>query len=172
MSVGADSNQHESISPEGVAKAAKFWKILQSYDTSARHEDIEHVLTLFRRGFDIRFLPIETSTILHISSLEAMLGRFRKFDDPIQLEDLVHELVKENKLSAQWFSQHGRKFRNELAHGNWQASEEGLHERNHLIAIIQEIIPQFISFWISQAQQSDKRPGAMFINHLNKQLKN
>jgi hypothetical protein len=61
--------------PEDGAQIAQAWRLLATYDATARHPTIDQVLVIFRRVFDARFLPVGTRAGLMFSALEAMLAQ-------------------------------------------------------------------------------------------------
>jgi hypothetical protein len=115
---------------DDTERVASLLASLYDYESVARHHQIDHVLTLFRRGFDRRFLPPVARAGLLIAALEGMLGRFRPRKDRVQLEDLVVALVGEDVLPAKWFAEHGRRFRKSVAHGHWRPEGDGSSRLN------------------------------------------
>jgi hypothetical protein len=113
---GMGAEPEETFGEEDVARLAPDWSLVSEYDGAARHDEVDHVLTLFRRAHDDRFLPPDARAGLLLSALEAMLGRFRPHDDPVQLEELVRASAGGDPAAA-WFAEHGRTFRNAVAHG-------------------------------------------------------
>ena len=159
------------IRNEDMNQILSTWQMLVAYDATARHPEIDNVLTMFRRIFDSRFIPIEARMGLMLSNTEAMLGRFRRKDDPIQLEQLVANLIGEKSEAAIWFNEHGRQFRHSVAHGHWDLNREGLIPRDHLVEILQAIIPAFISSWVDLDNRAGQRPSNVLIGRISKAAK-
>jgi hypothetical protein len=143
------------------------WQMLVTYDSTARHPEIDNVFTIFRKIFDSRIIPIKARMGLMLSNIEAMLGRFRGRNDPIQLEQLVANLIGDKSEAAIWFIEQGRQFRNNVAHGHWDF-REGLIPLDHLVEILQSIIPVFINSWINLDNRTDQRPSDVLIRRLSK----
>jgi len=98
-----------------------------------------------------------------LSNIEAMLGCFRHKDDPIQLERLVSTIIGDKSRAAIWFNEGGRQFRNSVAHGHWDLKLEELTPLDHLLEILQAIIPVFIRSWIDLDNRVGQRPSHVLI---------
>ena len=128
-----------------------------------QHPDVEHVLTMFRRTFDQRFLSQETAARLMFSTLETMLGRFRRKDDGVQLEELVGRAARGGS-AVEWFEAEGRKTRNAVAHGRFRAVEEGEHPAlAELEKLLVAIVPAFLDCWMKTPEREPLRPASAFI---------
>jgi hypothetical protein len=148
---------------EGQRLTNPFVQLLYDYDANGQHPDLEHVLTMFRRTFDQRFLSQETAARLMFSTLEAMLGRFRRKDDGVELEELV-ERAANGGPSVDWFKVEGRKTRNAVAHGRFQSVEEGEHPALvELEKLLVAIVPAFLQCWMKAPAREQLRPASAFI---------
>jgi hypothetical protein len=159
------------IQNESINQILSTWQMLISYDATARHPQIDNVLTTFRRVFDSRFIPIETRIGLMLSNIEAMLGRFRPKDDPIQLEHLVANLIGTRSEAVIWFNENGRQFRNSVVHGHWDLNREGRLPQAYLIEILQAIVPAFVSSWVNYDNRTGKKPSNVLIEATSKAAK-
>jgi hypothetical protein len=148
---------------EDAERVASLLALLCDYESAARHQQIDHVLTLFRRGFDRRFLPPVARAGLLLAALEGMLGRFRPPKDRVQLEHLVVALAGKDALPAKWFAKHGRRFRNSVAHGHWRPEGDGGQPVEHLLELVRLIIPAFVRTWLDQKDRKGDRPGRVLI---------
>lgn len=159
-----DQDQHEHVSAADAAGITPIWQMLSRYDSNARHAGIDRLLTMYRRTFDHRFLPIAAQAGLMFSTLEAMLGKFRGKDDPIQLEELVKAMAGERLPEATaWFTAEGRGFRNHVAHGFWNPKEEQVNQPlAYMSALLGVLLPQFISAWLSHGDHNQQKPGHVF----------
>lgn len=156
-----------TITPIDIKRIGLAWRMLDDYHQTASHPDADHVLTLYRRSFDKRFQPYFTRAGLMLSALEAMLGRFRRWKDPVQLEDLVLKAAGESE-AVDWFKKKGRAFRNAIAHGSWEPVAEGESDPvNHLQNVLTDILPAYLTCWLNLEDRTDKRPGPALIEALD-----
>ena len=153
--MGADPE--ESFGEGDVARLSPDWSLVSEYDATARHGEIDHVLTLFRRAHDDTFLPSDARAGLLLSALEAMLGRFRPRNDPVKLEKLVHASAAGDPAAA-WFEKHGREFRNAVAHGYWDRDPAPLMAMQTLL---RPIVRAYLQAWLA-ADDHQRRPGRVF----------
>lgn len=180
----------EVVRPGDFDRVREAWDRLVAYDAVARHPEVDHVLTLVRRGHDVRFVSPQTRAGLLLSALEAMLGRFRRSDDPIQLEDLVAEVAGPDSPAATWFRADGRAFRNAVAHGRWRREEEPLEREmdqvlqaldptfvdpwlqplEHLGAVVRAGVPALVDAWLANSEREERRPGRVLIDRLSAHL--
>ncbi len=156
----------ERIGTADVARITTAWSLLASYDATARHLAIDRVLTMFRRVFDRRFLPVVARAGLLFSTLEAMLGRFRSPKEPVQLEDLVAKLTGADSPAAMWFIREGRRFRNRVAHGAWIPNQEGSEPLEHLTEVLRATVPIFVRIWGSLNDRTNKTPSRALIDQV------
>jgi hypothetical protein len=140
------------------------WRLLTRYDAAGRHEEIESVLRLFRRAFDRRFLPVTARASLMLATLESMLGRFRAWKDPVQLDDFVTLLMGAGSDAAAWFAAEGRQFRNSVAHGTWRADGADPALAN-LLDILRAVIVRYVEVWLDRPA-TENGPAAAFVAHL------
>jgi hypothetical protein len=158
------------ILPDDGARLGLAWEMLQKYQETARHPDIDQVLTLYRRSFDARFQPYLTRASLMLSALEAMLGRFRRWKDPVQLEDLVSQIAGESEAVA-WFSSEGRSYRNAIAHDSWSPADEGDHDPIAFLQnVLSAVLPVYLACWMNLPDRSDRRPGPALIEQVTKHV--
>jgi hypothetical protein len=158
-------NQPEEIlTAVGLPRVSALLDLLSSYETQALDRSVEHVLRLYRRGFDRRFLPLAGRAGLLLSCLEAMLGRFRKREDPVQLETLVGLYAQEQaQAAADWFRVEGRKFRNAVAHGYWEPAPGAEQEPlEHLLDLLTALVPPFVRAWMEQPDHGRRTPESVF----------
>jgi hypothetical protein len=154
---GMGADPKESFGESDVARFSPDWSLVDEYDATARHDEIDHVLTLFRRAHDDRFLPPDARAGLLLSALEAMLGRFRPSADKVQLEELVRVSAGGDPAAA-WFQQHGRKFRNAVAHGYWDRDPAPLVAMQ---ALLRPLVRAYLQTWLA-ADDHQRRPGRVF----------
>lgn len=159
----------QRISAADGPRIEPLWRLLTHYDSSGRHEDIDRVLCLLRRVFDKRFLPTRARAALMMATLEAILGRFRGWKDPVQLECFVTHIMGADAPASVWFVQNGRDFRNAVAHGSWEPdpAEPAL---GHLLDVLCAVVPPFINAWLQRPDQTEKRPAVIFTEGLTAQL--
>jgi hypothetical protein len=105
--------QHDKDEPRVVPQL----KRLIAYAEAGLQSDLERTLSLYLRGFDRRFMPEHACAALHFAAVESLLGRFSAPGDRWGLESLVAALLGEEDKHAQWFVEHGRSARNDIAHG-------------------------------------------------------
>jgi hypothetical protein len=121
---------------------------------------------LFRHGFSRRFLPDIGRASLLLSAVEGMLGRFRK---PQELEKLVAAVVRERfPEAAKWFEDRGRPFRNSIAHGEWPGEEQNPRPMEHLIEVLQGLIPEFVQAWLKRTDRASCSPLRAFLESISK----
>lgn len=143
-------------------RLAELWRDIWRYDTGSQSPEIEHVLALFRRSFDWDFLDPEQRSVVLVSLVETMLGRFRPPNDPVQLEALVEALVGTDADVA-WFAAKGRKFRNRVAHGDFtpDAAPAALES---LSRVVSRIVLELIKTWNgADAAARRERPSDLLI---------
>lgn len=116
----------ESVEQDGAKRLASVWRIVAEYDAAARHDEVDHILTLFRRSHDDEYVPPGARASLLLAVIEATLGRFRPPTDAVQLEDLVQAITGPESADAAWFARSGRQFRNAVAHGYWDGDRAPL----------------------------------------------
>jgi hypothetical protein len=183
----------EVVRPADFDRVCDAWDRLAAYDAIARHPEVDHVLILVRRGHDARFLSPQARAGLLLAALEAMLGRFRRRDDPIQLEDLVAAVAGPDSPAATWFRTDGRAFRNAIAHGRWSREEEPLDAQarqidqllravdptfvdpwlqplEHLGAIVRAAVPALVEAWLAHSEREGRRPGRVLVDRLSARL--
>ncbi|MDJ0869491.1 MAG: hypothetical protein QNK03_25535 [Myxococcota bacterium] len=145
------------------------WDLLTTYDARGRHFEIDHILTLFRRAFDRRFVPARSRPGLLLGALEGMLGRFRSRHEPVQLEHLVTEAVGDTEASR-WFAEAGRSFRNAVAHGRWDPGREELAPFALLLELVGALIPLLLTTWLDGGSDSGQRPGRWLTERVEEGL--
>jgi hypothetical protein len=92
--------------------------------------------------------------------VEAMLGRFRPPDDPVQLEALVLAVAGDADPTATWFAQNARAFRNAVAHGYWDRDPEPLAVMQTLL---RPLVRAFLLAWLAEDNR-ERRPERAFID--------
>jgi hypothetical protein len=156
----------ETIAASDAVRIAPQWELLAEYDNGdERHEEIDQVLTIFRRSFYARFIPFDARAALAFGALESMLGRFRPKREPVQLEDLVIAVAGHDTSAATWFTANGRRFRNGLAHGH--SRPERADDLTHVLAILRATIPVYIRTWLD-AGRPVRSPGAILVASLDR----
>jgi hypothetical protein len=168
--MGADPD--ESFADDDVKRFWPGWILVSRYEAEARHPEIDAVLTLYRRAHDTRFLPPDGRAGLLVGLVEAMLGRFRRPDDPVQLEDLVRAVGGEAEpAAADWFASkppgergsHARRLRNSIAHGYWDGDPEPLAS---IQSLLRPIVRGFVTAWL-ETDDRTRRPGTVFIDRVS-----
>ena len=132
------------------------WSLIANYEHEARDPEIDRILEVFLRAHDRRFLPPQTRAALATICIEALLGRFRPRKAEVQLEDLVQHLDGARPSATAWFRANGRKFRNQVAHGQWNPESIGMpdiwsrdHEPlEHLVEICRAGIASLLETWV------------------------
>jgi hypothetical protein len=150
----------ERFGEDDIGRLYPWWQLLLDYDRRARHDEIDHVLALYRRAHDRKFLPPDARAGLLFATLESMLGRFRAPDDPAQLEDLVRRIAGDDDPAAAWFAEEGRALRNAIAHGYWDRDEDPL---NRLQALLGPVLVAFLEAWVD-GEDRDRRPAHVLID--------
>jgi hypothetical protein len=158
------------LSSKDMKNLTPIWQMLREYDSTAYHSEIENVLQIYRKIFDTRFIPYPVRMGLMLSNIESMLGRFRPKGDPVQLEHLIIQTMGDNDDSSLWFSKNGRKFRNNVAHGQPNSNQNELLPINHLIRILQSVIPVYVKSWISCSNREGLTPSKVTIDYLSKNI--
>lgn len=161
----------QQIGPTDAERIQATWSLLDEYKSIAPNHEIDHVLSMFRAAFDRRFLPVDARAGLILGALEALLGRFRSHRDKVQLEDLVSELPHADSDAVRWFREHGRRFRNSVAHGHWDRAAEGDEPLERLLKILAAAIPAFVRTWLESGERESSRPARLFIDSLTSQTK-
>jgi len=163
----AEQLRHEAvqrIGPSDQRRIASLWSTIWRYEVRGRSPQIEHALGLFRRSFDRDFLHPEQRAVVLLSLLEGMLGRFRPRNDRVQLEDLVTALHGDVE-PARWFRDHGRAFRNEVAHGRFQ-SEQSADTLEKLSSLVSGIVLALVETWTAaEDTESARRPSEVLLTH-------
>jgi hypothetical protein len=159
---GMGTEPEESFGQDDIGRLYPCWRLLLDYDRRALHDEIDHVLTLYRRAHDRAFLPPDAHAGLLFATLESMLGRFRAPDDPVQLEDLVCRIVGDDDPAAAWFAENGRALRNAIAHGHWDRDEEPL---DRVQALVGSVLVAFLEAWVD-GEDRDRRPAHVLIDSL------
>jgi hypothetical protein len=159
---GMGSEPEESFVENDIGALYPSWRLLLAYDQCARHDEIDHVVALYRRAHDCKFLPSDARAGLLLATLEAILGRFRAPDDPVQLEDLVHRIAGDDDPAAVWFADNGRALRNAIVHGYWDRDEEPL---DRLQALLGPLLVAFLEAWLDRDAQ-DRRPAQVLLDTL------
>jgi hypothetical protein len=157
---GMGKDPAESFAPDDVGRFSSDWQLVAEYDARARHDEVDHVLTLYRRAHDAEFLPPDVRAGLLVALVEAMLGRFRPPDDPVQLEALVLAVAGDADPTATWFAQNARAFRNAVAHGYWDRDPEPLAVMQTLL---RPLVRAFLLAWLAEDNR-ERRPERAFID--------
>jgi len=158
----------EQILPQDISRIIPFWRLLSNYDATCRDPDIDCVLLMFRRSFNRRFLSGTGRSILLFSALEAMLGRFRRKRDPVQLEDLVLKLTGPNSPEGKWFAKSGRRFRNTVLHEGFSAGPATERAVDHVGNVLRAVIPVYLRTWMDLTDRTGKNPGYELLRSLEK----
>lgn len=164
LGLGADPDEviHEPEKKQALAD----WRLLYDYNSRAVHRDIERVLSLFRRAHDRLLLPPPAHEALLIAVLEATLGRFRKPDDPVQLEDLVLAITGMTDPYAHWFAENGRSFRNSVAHGTRHGDAEAAPALLNLLRLLTRAL---VTTWLEEGG-GERRPRDVLVEHASAKL--
>ncbi len=168
-----DKETEEQVGPADRAKLQSLWQLLKRYDAKARDPGIDQLLTMYRRAFDRRFLPIAARAGLMFSTMEGILGPFRKRDEPIQLHYLATALAGKNLPEAtEWFEREGRDYRNSVAHGFWNPSEEQANQPlDYLTSLLSVLLVQFLRHWTELGDHNHQHPGLSFIEYATRVAK-
>jgi hypothetical protein len=134
---------------------------LQTYESGGRSPAIEYALGLFRRSFDRDFLAVEQRAVILVGLFESMLGRFRPFGNPVQLEDLLESLLGHDE-DVMWFRAEGRRLRNRVAHGELAGNEPPAPFET-LSRLCSRVLAELISTWNRTAGEDRVRPSAVLI---------
>jgi hypothetical protein len=156
---GMGKEPEESFGEDDISRLYPWWQLLLDYDRRARHDEIDHVLALYRRAHDRQFLPPDARAALLFATLESMVGRFRAPDDPVQLEGVVRRIVGDDDPAAAWFAENGRALRNAIAHGYWNRDEEPL---DRLQALLGPVLVAFLEAWVD-GEDRDRRPAHVLL---------
>ena len=151
------------VDESNVNVVQQSWHQLLTYYYQGRHEDIDHTLRLYRRIHEQEYIPFRSRAKILFATLESMLGRFRRWEDAVQLEDLIEALIGEQEASR-WFKEKGRKTRNGVAHGNWE-SIKGKEWFIHALTMMDALIPEYLSFWMNLSDRNNRRPGRAFVKY-------
>jgi hypothetical protein len=156
---GMGADPAESFGAGDAERLAPDWALVVDYETRARNGEVDHVLALYRRAQDSDFLPATARATLLVAIVEAMLGRFRPPGEQVQLEDLVRAVAGEDAATAaEWFAEHGRDFRNAVAHGHWDRGPEPLVRMQELL---RPLIRSYLRTWLDVGDPA-RRPGRAF----------
>lgn len=158
------------ITRQDVARFYETVELVFEYENKAQHVEVDRVLRMFRRSFDDQFLPVETRANLLLSTVEAMLGRFRRRKEKLQLEDLVGILAGQDTEAVKWFTRSGRRFRNDVAHGNWDFSDGGDLPLSHLQTIVSALVHSYLEAWLRAADRPEREPGQVLIAYAQAKL--
>jgi hypothetical protein len=137
-----------SLTADDLPGVQAHWRTLIAYEEEAAHDDIDHMLALFRRAHDREFLEPSARAGLLIRAMELMLGR----PEP----ELVTELAGPASAAAAWFADEGWRFRNAVAHGSWRADDDEPLE--HLLEIVRAAIERLLAVWIEGPRAPRARP--------------
>jgi hypothetical protein len=160
----------QHISPPDRARTGPLWAMLSQYDREVRHPDVDNVLVLIRRAFYHGFLPPAARAGLMFSALESMLGRSRPFKEKVQIHNLISYIAGADTQHALWFAQHGREFRNSIAHGQWDPDSDDPQPLAHMASILQALVPAYVRFWLEFGAGSPDRPGRAFIQQVTSRV--
>ncbi len=159
---GMGKEPEESFGEGDIGRLYPWWRLLLDYDRRVRHDEIDHLLALYRRAHDRKFLPPDTRAGLLFATLESMLGRFRAPEDPVQLEGLVRRIVGDDDPATAWFAETGRALRNAIAHGYWDHDEEPL---DRLQALLGPLLVALLKAWVD-GDDRDRRPAHVLLDSL------
>lgn len=155
------------------ARTGPMWTLMQRYDRSAGHADVERWLGLLLRLHQRTFLSATTRAGLGFALVEGLLGRFRApapaagqgvARDVPSLEELVAHLTGAGGAAARWFATEGRSFRNALAHGRVQVAEDG-QEPQYLAEIGRAALPRALRAWLDHGDPAS-RPSRLLLRAL------
>ena len=163
-----------------MADVERMWSLLARYDGEVRDPEIDRMLDLYRRVHDRHFLPTATRAHLAWICVESLLGRFRSPTATVRLETLVSVLDGVAPATAAWFQMHGRAFRNDVAHGEWnppvmrppeiwQADHEPLA---HVIEVLRAGLRAMLAAWVEVDPPVRARygPSRLLVRRLSKSL--
>ena len=97
-----------------------------------------------------------------------MLGRFRGWKDPIQLEDLVLAIVGQHEFTT-WFKEKGRKTRNAVAHGNWGEIKD-TDWFVYALMVMDALVVEYLKCWMSLTDRKNRRPGRAFVKYAEQKI--
>jgi hypothetical protein len=107
------------------------------------------------------------------STLEGILGHFRRRDDPVQLHHLATALAgKDLPEATEWFEREGRDYRNSVAHGFWNPSEEQANQPlDYLTSLLSVLLVQFLRHWSELEDRARQHPGLSFTEYATRVAK-
>ena len=159
----------ETLLPEHKDRVLHCWDLLANFHYHAYSPDIAMILNLYRKLHESRYMPMVSRAGLSFTVLEKMLGPFRSKNERIQLEDLVYAAVGKNEVTKR-FRERGRKMRNSIAHGHWDAGKNETDFLN-VLAVLDQLLPAFVDTWINKPADGVQTPQAVFTSHCSLQKK-
>jgi hypothetical protein len=63
--------------------------------------------------------------------------------------------------ATEWFTTHGRAFRNGIAHGSWTGALED--ELRHVFTLLRGVVPMFIDTWVATTDRVNEQPRMRMI---------
>ncbi|HMI51830.1 MAG TPA: hypothetical protein VK525_09975 [Candidatus Saccharimonadales bacterium] len=162
--------RHEAVQragPSELPRLAAIWKQIWQYESAGRSTEVEHVLSLFRRSFDREFLHAEGRAIILLSLLEALMGRFRPRNEPVQVEDLVEALLGLTP-DVRWFRKAGKIFRNQVAHSRLDTSRVN-KALDALSRLVCGLVLALLETWNAVDERDrTRRPSDLLVSHASR----
>ena len=74
----------------------------------------------------------------------------------------------DNDESSIWFSKNGRQYRNKVAHGQLNSNQKEHLPTNHLIRILQSVLPIYLRSWIACSNREGLTPSKVAIDYISR----
>ena len=146
----AAKSKVQTITAKDLDKLEQTASLIGSCKSSDQGELVDEILGEYLRAHPNRFFKDVTSASLLLALLERILGRFGHQHDKPSLENRIVFVLNENL--AAWFTEHGRAFRNDVAHGRF---DKQMHA-SALDTLI-EITSQVILSWLRYVKDNDSK---------------
>ncbi|MGY1760867.1 hypothetical protein ACI79G_07945 [Geodermatophilus sp. SYSU D00779] len=141
----------EELPTASIDRLLAIWRLLKSYETGSRHEQVERVLDIYRRAHFDLVLNRSTQAQLLFACMETMTGRLAN------AADLIRPLVQQHQgpeaKAMEWFLRDGLAVRNAVAHGYWDSRAEGPRggsALSQLWTLVTSLVPQYLAAWIER----------------------
>ncbi|MGH9177917.1 MAG: tetratricopeptide repeat protein [Acidimicrobiales bacterium] len=157
----------QSLTPAHVADLARLWPLVLAATAGRPSPVVDHVLALFRRAHDAVTLSPAVRLQFLFAALEAMLGRSPRPPAPHPVAVLAGVAPVADPVPFDWYAEHGRGVRNAVAHGYWEAQDDGPTGAMAvplLTALVAQVIPPFLMAWARFGD--DRGPRAAFLDTL------
>ena len=152
----------DQLTAQLSGRVGQLLDLVVAHDDAGAHPDMAYVASLYRRSFSADYLSPAISATLVFASLEGIVGRFRPPDEQPQLEDYVDRLASAD--DGDWFRSHGRRCRNDAAHGRWP--DDAVEPLHRLWSVVGAVLEHYLRFVVTQ-QECDARPARAFRRHVD-----